>query len=64
MRPGTYCKGSHPVLDPVRPPDSDKQGLTPRQTAWMLENKPTYYTGRAIEDIWHLPDELKFDHWP
>lgn len=53
--PLTGCQGrmmSHP--HPVQP------HLTPTQAEWMKANKPLYFTGWAINDLPHLPQELRF----
>lgn len=34
--------------------------LTEAQRAWMLENKPLYYTGVAVNDLPHIPQHLRF----
>jgi hypothetical protein len=58
LRPGEFfpCRGS--AYNAINP---ENRGLTPTQTAWMKANKPLYYTGRAIEDLPHLPPHLRFD---
>lgn len=53
------CKGARPV-DFVRDASPNNPRLTPTQAAWMRENKPLYYTGIAINDLPHLPQELRF----
>ena len=42
-----------------RSPSPEHEHLTPAQVAWMKENKPLYYTGRALTDIHHLPQHLR-----
>ena len=49
------CRGG---IDWAVPPSQPH--LTPTQAEWMRINKPLYFTGIALNDLPHLPQQLRF----
>lgn len=75
VRPGTGYDGTYPckgarhlhstMFGSSASPGSMQSGirtddrLHPIQAAWLLANEPLRFTGRAMSDIPHLPENLR-----
>ena len=58
MKPGFPCKGvPEEGFNLSYAPENKQTSII--AAAWMLQNKPAYYTGKAMCDIPHLPMELR-----
>lgn len=58
--PSTLREGPFPCKGDVDNMELPSSKLSPEQEAWMKQNKPAYYTGKALCDIPHLPPHLRF----
>lgn len=59
--PDTLRTGPHRCNGSIGLGQKPSTTYTPRQRAWMQENKPLYYSGEIKNDISHLPAHLRHD---